>query len=173
MKIELVRPSVALQDSFLEALEEFQGEGLPWVLDLRIDGLRQDFAGFVHRELHKRTLWTKDVPVDETELWGVSDGIYLGRIAIRHALNADLRLMGGHIGYDVRPSWRGKGVATEMLRLAIPIAKEIGIKDALLTCNESNAPSIRVIEKNGGVLKETKPQFEGGPTKRYYWVSIN
>jgi hypothetical protein len=29
-----------------------------------------------------------------------------------------------------------------------------------------------VIEKNGGVLRETKPQFEGGPMKRYYWITL-
>jgi predicted acetyltransferase len=171
-EIKLVRPLVDFKDSFLEALVEFQREGLPWVMDLEVDSLRRDFKSFVHAELNKRTLWTKDTPVDETELWAILNDVYVGRISIRHKLNADLHIMGGHIGYDTRPSYRGRGIASSMLNLAIPIAKQLGIERALLTCNESNVPSIKIIEKNGGVLKETKSQFEGGPLKRYYWIML-
>lgn len=170
-KIQLARPSVDFKISCLEALAEFQSEGLPWVMDLKIEDLRHNFDAFVKAELNKRTIWTLDIPVDETELWAISDGDYVGRISIRHRLNADLRVMGGHIGYDVRPSFRGRGIASAMLRLALPVAKRLGIEEALLTCNESNLASIRVIEKNGGVLTESKPQFEGGPMKRYYRIS--
>ncbi len=171
-EIKLVRPSVEFKDSFLKALVEFQNEGLPWVMDLKVDELRRDFDRFVQAELNKRTLWTKDTPVDETELWAILNDVYVGRISIRHKLNADLHLMGGHIGYDTRPSYRERGIANAMLKLALPIAKQLGIKEALLTCNESNLPSIKVIEKNGGVLKETRLQFEGGPMKRYYWIQL-
>lgn len=171
--MRLVKPTVDLKESYLEALEEFQREGLAWVMDLKIDELRRDFPGFVASELRKKTLWTKDTPVDETELWAVKDAVFVGRVSIRHRLNTDLLTMGGHIGYDTRPSYRGQGIASAMLKMALPIAKRIGISSALLTCNETNVHSIRVIEKNGGVLVETKPQFEGGPLKRYYRIPLN
>lgn len=172
-KVILVKPTVALKESFLEGLQEFQHEKLPWLMDLNIEHLRKNFEEFVNSELTKRTLWTKDTPVNETELWGVMGGAYVGRISIRHNLNDDLRSMGGHIGYETRPAFRGQGIASSMLSQALPIAKQIGISAALLTCNDSNLASIRVIEKNGGVLKETKPQFEGGPLKRYYWIDLD
>ncbi|MES2964056.1 MAG: GNAT family N-acetyltransferase [Bdellovibrionota bacterium] len=170
--IRLVRPSIDLKESFLEALAEFQTEGLAWVMDLDINELRRNFPAFVASELTKRTRWTKDTPVEETELWAVMDGVYVGRISIRHRLNADLHVMGGHIGYDTRPTYRGRGIATRMLELALPIARDLGIREALLTCNDDNRASIKVIEKNGGILRETKPQLEGGPLKRYYLIPL-
>ncbi len=51
-------------------------------------------------------------------------------------------------------------------------AREFGISEVLLTCNDDNLHSIRVIEKNGGVLKDRKLQYEGGPMKRYYWIQL-
>lgn len=170
--VKLIKPTVTLKESFLNALKEFQDEKLPWVMHINIDELRNGFEEFVHGELNKKTCWTKDTPVDETELWAVLDGIYVGRISIRHKLNDDLQTMGGHIGYDTRPTYRGRGIASSMLKQALPIAKKLGITDALLTCNDSNVASIKIIEKNLGVLRETKPQYEGGPLKRYYWISL-
>lgn len=171
-EIKLVRPCVDYKESFLDGLIEFQNEGLPWMMHLKMDELRRDFNGFVQAMLKKRTLWTKDAPVDETELWAILDGVYVGEISIRHKLNADLRVVGGHIGYDTRPSYRGRGIASAMLKLMLPIAKQLGIEEVLITCNDSNVASIKVIEKNGGVLRETKPQFEGWPLKRYYWILV-
>jgi predicted acetyltransferase len=168
--VKLVRPTVSLQESFLEALVEFQEEKIAWLMDLKVDVLRRDFAKYVEAQGNKRTLWTKDTPVDETVLWADLKGIFVGQISIRHKLNADLQIMGGHIGYETRPTYRQHGIASSMLRQSLPIARSLGIQKALLTCNDDNGPSIKVIEKNGGVLEETKPQFEGGPLKRYYWI---
>jgi predicted acetyltransferase len=169
--LTLVRPTSRLKESFLEGLAEFQQEQLPWVMQHDIEALRADFDQFVRDQLGKKTLWTQDTPVDETELWAVLDGVYVGRISIRHKLNRDLEIVGGHIGYDTRPAYRGKGLASTMVALALPIAKSLGIDEVLVTCNDSNIASIRVIEKNGGRLRETKPQFEGGPLKRYYLIA--
>ena len=60
--------------------------------------------------------------------------------------------MGGHIGYDVRPSVRRRGYATLMLRLSLPVAHQLGIDPALITCDDTNVGSRRVIEANGGRL---------------------
>lgn len=166
--LRLVCPTADLKESYLAALREFQKEGLPWMVALDIEAIEKKFSAFVEAELRKKTFWTKDIPVLESEFWAVVGGEFAGRISIRHRLNDDLRFMGGHIGYDTRPSFRGRGVASEMLKQAKPLANAIGISEALLTCNDDNSASIRVIEKNGGVLLERKLQFEGGPMKRYY-----
>lgn len=168
--ITLVQPTTDLKESYIEGVQEFQKEGLLWFMDIKLDELQNNFEKYVEAQKNKKTLWTKDTPVDETELWAVSNKTYVGGISIRHKLNRDLQTMGGHIGYDTRPSYRKRGIASEMLRLALPIAKQLGIENALITCNDSNVASIKIIEKNGGVLKETKPQYEGGPLKRYYWI---
>ena len=93
--------------------------------------------------------------VPTTELWWV-DGEVLGRIAIRHRLTPGLLEVGGHIGYDVRPSARRRGHATEMLRQALLIAGLMGIRRALITCDVGNIGSRTVIERNGGVLEDER-----------------
>lgn len=99
-----------------------------------------------------------------TTLWYVEGSEYLGRLAIRHRLTRWLLELGGHIGYDVRPSARRKGYATDMLRDALPIAKQLGIEDVLVTCDVDNTASRRVIEKNGGRLEDER----GG--KLRFWI---
>lgn len=63
---------------------------------------------------------------------------------------------GGHIGYVVRPSARRQGRAGARLGAALPIARDLGIDPALLTCDDTNAASRRVIESNGGVLEDQR-----------------
>lgn len=103
--------------------------------------------------------------VPATELWWVDGDQFLGRIGIRHRLSPVLYEVGGHIGYDVRPSARRRGHATEMLRQALPIARGLGIDRALVTCDVDNIGSKTVIERNGGVLEDER---EG---KLRYWVA--
>jgi predicted acetyltransferase len=56
----------------------------------------------------------------------------VGRVSIRHALNSLLERLGGHIGYAVVPEFRRQGHATEILRQALPIAREkAGIRRVL------------------------------------------
>ena len=47
--------------------------------------------------------------VPATELWWVDGDEFLGRISIRHRLTPTLLEVGGHIGYDVRPTARRRG----------------------------------------------------------------
>lgn len=94
--------------------------------------------------------------VPSTTLWWVDGAEYLGRIAIRHRLTPALLEVGGHIGYDVRRSQRGRGHATAMLGAALPVAYELGIDPVLITCDEDNIASRTVIERNGGVLEDRR-----------------
>jgi predicted acetyltransferase len=99
-----------------------------------------------------------------TNLWWVDGEEYVGRMSIRHELNDWLRELGGHIGYDVRRSRRGEGHATAMLAAALPIAHDLGVDPALLTCDDDNVASRIVIERNGGVLEDQRKR------KLRYWV---
>jgi predicted acetyltransferase len=74
----------------------------------------------------------------------------LGRLAIRYRLTPALESVGGHIGYAVRPSARRQGHATAMPAAALALADSLGIAQVLITCDETNAASRRVIEANGG-----------------------
>jgi predicted acetyltransferase len=97
------------------------------------------------------------------------DGALVGRISIRHELNAFLAEVGGHIGYAVRPAHRHRGYATEILRQGLVIARAEGIENVLITCEEDNLGSIAVIERLGGILEDIRPDPDGSP-KRRYWI---
>jgi predicted acetyltransferase len=82
---------------------------------------------------------------------------FLGRISVRHRLDASLEKYGGHIGYVVRPGAQGRGHASALLRAILPIAYALGIDDALLTTSPANHASRRVIERSGGRLVRELP----------------
>ena len=81
------------------------------------------------------------------------DDKIVGMINIRLALNDFLRAEGGHIGYCVRPTERGKGYATAMLCEAIKRCRTIGMSDFLITCDKENHASSGVIKSCGGILE--------------------
>ncbi|MDQ0222057.1 GNAT family N-acetyltransferase [Streptococcus moroccensis] len=92
-------------------------------------------------------------------------GRALGFLHLRLRLNDSLLQKGGHIGYSIRPSERGKGYAKEQLRLGLLECPKKNIQKALITCSETNPASRATIVANGGVLEDVR---EG--TERY-WVS--
>src|SRR5215472_7211699 len=87
-----------------------------------------------------------------------TEGRILGEVFIRHRLSAALEQYGGHIGYQVRPSCRNRGVATAALRLALRKLAAIGIPRALITGSAANLASARVIEKCGALRIEDSHQ---------------
>ena len=69
----------------------------------------------------------------------------------------------GHIGYAVVPWKRGRGHATQALRLLLQEVSEQGLDHVTLTTDPDNLVSQRVIAANGGRLLErfTKPAALG------------
>ena len=98
------------------------------------------------------------------------DGNLVGRSSIRHTLNDYLFNVGGHIGYGVRPEYRGKGYAKEILQQSLLFIRGLGVDKALITCDDDNIASAKVIESQGGVL-ENLVQDEGRLIRRY-WVDL-
>jgi len=169
----LVLPTPDVQTSFLAAMDEFVAEGVhdsqtaAWIE--HSDPQWRSPAAFVQFTAAVVADRLEDTPRPErhvpcTTLWWVEGQEYLGRIAIRHRLNEFLAEVGGHIGYDVRPSARRRGHATAMLRAALPVAAGLGIDSALLTCDHDNLASQRVIEAAGGVFEDQRAH------KLRFWV---
>jgi predicted acetyltransferase len=145
----LATPDTQYHASFLAALAEYHEEPR-YVAALRAEEHLKDDG--------------RSTRVPQTNLWWVDDDEFLGRIAIRHRLNAGLRSVGGHMGYEIRPSVRHQGHATAMLAAALPLARAMGIDPALITCDVGNAISRRVIEANGG-------RYAGRDgTELHFWV---
>ncbi|KKP87491.1 MAG: hypothetical protein UR90_C0003G0008 [Parcubacteria group bacterium GW2011_GWC1_35_8] len=166
-KIELAKPSLEHRDSFFEAVREFEAEGKS--IYMHGEKPNDDF----NKVLEKIRNYEKGInlPADrvpQTELWLVEGNKFIGWVKIRHQLNENLLLQGGHIGYAIRPSERKKGYGTKILELALSVAKSLGIEKALLTCDDDNFGSGKIIEKNGGIL-ENKVDNDG-KLKRRYWI---
>jgi predicted acetyltransferase len=96
------------------------------------------------------------------------DGAVVGRSSIRFELNDHLLVQGGHIGYAVRPPYRRRGHATEILRQSVVVARASGVGRVLVTCDDDNLGSRKAIEANGGVL-ENVVDIDGVPLRRY-WI---
>lgn len=110
--------------------------------------------------------------VPDTSLFAFSNHEIVGRVAIRHRLNDFLLNIGGHIGYGVIPNFRNRGFATQLLSAGLNEAKRIGIHRVLVTCDDTNVASIKVIEKSGGVLENKIEAGPGLPLKRRYWIDL-
>jgi predicted acetyltransferase len=94
----------------------------------------------------------------------------LAMIDIRHELNDYLYRFGGHIGYSVRPSERKKGYATLILKKGLEKCKELGIDKVLVTCDEDNIGSAKVILNNNGV--EDYQEKENDGVVRRFWIKL-
>lgn len=103
------------------------------------------------------------------------DDVLVGIIDYRHPLTDFLRNFGGNIGYSIRPGERHKGYATEMLKLLLPICRDMGEDKLLLTCDKGNTFSSRTILKNGGILENEVADSVGlsktGVIQRY-WITL-
>lgn len=102
--------------------------------------------------------------VPQTIYWLYIDGYPSGYGKLRHYLNGKLLEHGGHIGYVIRPSCRNKGFGKLILRELLSRASEMNIDNVLLTCDEVNMPSRKIIEANKGLLTE----LSEGVCK--YWI---
>lgn len=97
-------------------------------------------------------------------------GTIVGRVSVRFALNEWLAAYGGHIGYGVRPAYRRRGHATEILRQSLVLARDGGVDRVLVTCDDDNAASAATIERCGGVLEDVVDQPGTTVPKRRYWI---
>jgi predicted acetyltransferase len=155
------------EDQARLAHEELAREGFPFLLDW---DPAQPWSHYVrllrrhHCGIDLRPGW-----VPGTFLAAVVGVDLVGRVSVRHTLNAYLAEVGGHIGYGVRPAYRGRGYATEILRQALIVARAEGVDRVLVTCDDTNAASAGAITRCGGVLEDVHVDAGGRPTRRY-WI---
>lgn len=87
-----------------------------------------------------------------------SDQRIVGMINIRLVLNERLKKYGGHIGYSIRPTERGKGYNKINLYLGLKICREYGIQTVFMDADKDNPASWKTMEALGGV--NTKEFFD-------------
>lgn len=139
--------------------------------------------GFVAGEPNRELLENKPegfaIITPQNEAWAsLIEEVYTNvRKVTRYAIKKDhinhpiLGTWGGHCGYSVRPSERGKGYAIEMLRLNVKNAKKRGSEKMLVTCDSDNTASEKTILANSGVFESTI-NVDGTEMKRY-WINVS
>jgi predicted acetyltransferase len=159
------------QAEFLAAAHEFDQEDL-----------EQEFAVEYHRAngfkdyVRLLNCWSKgtklpDNFVASTYLVAVVENKIVGRVSIRHELNDFLFRIGGHIGYAVIPSERGKGYATEILKQGLDVARKLDLTKVLITTDLDNFASQKVILKNSGKLEIAQKDLFPEDKLRY-WIDL-
>ena len=171
-RLALRELEVGDEAAFRMAVAEFAASDPDWEFAFQFDA-RTDFAEYVDC-LQRRRLGF-DLPdgwVPNTFLVGTVGARIVGRVSLRHELNDFLLSIGGHIGFGVVASERRRGYGTELLRQALPVAQALGLPRVLVTCDDTNQGSRKVIESCGGVLEDTRFRADGGVTRRY-WIALS
>lgn len=169
---ELRKPGPGDEDAFLDARCAMPAHDPTFLRDYRED---MTFAGFL-RLLESHRLG-HGLPADvapSSFLFAFDHGRIVGRASVRHQLVPPRGELAGHIGYAVLPALRNRGYATRILRQAVGFARdELGLLRVLVTCDEDNAASIRVVEKNHGVFADTYRDSALRRPKRRYWIDTS
>jgi predicted acetyltransferase len=165
--LRLAQPSAALLPAFQELAAEFVTEG-----DERYRAALDSPEAYLRRiKQYAAGINLPPGRVRETTFWAVSGEAVLAFSRLRHQLTPELTLIGGHIGYGVRPGARRGGVGTRLLALTLTEARRLGLDRVLITCDLGNIGSAQVIERNGGVREDVRvvPGYPE-PIVRY-WVA--
>ena len=164
-----LRPlGVSDEQQALEAHEELAQDGFEFLFEREQAAAWPVYCGRL--ESQRLGVGLPEGRVPATFLVAEAEGQIVGRVSIRHELNAYLEAVGGHIGYGVRPGFRRRGYATAIMRQSLAVASSIGLDRVLVTCDDDNLGSAKVIENCGGVLENLAAGRDGSVPKRRYWV---
>ena len=171
-KIILVKPDLSYADEIIKYKEESLKESplINGSAGLNRFSSIEDWL----EELNKRSC-EDTVPkglVPSSTYLGVreKDNYIVGMIDIRHYLNEYLTQVGGNIGYSVRKTQRNKGYAKQMLKLALEKCKELKIKKVLITCDEDNIASEKVILSANAKFEDIRCIDD--ENKKRFWIEL-
>ncbi|MFF0498856.1 GNAT family N-acetyltransferase [Nocardia aobensis] len=160
---ELIAPTTHLHDAWLDAHAEWGPGAHEDGFGLAPTDEVDSSAGF--------TAWVKRLTNDEdtTYQWIAEDNRVLGGIALRHSFD-DYVKWAGHIGFGIRPTARGRGLAAWALGRMLNQAQVLGMDRVLVVCAMHNIASAKTIERAGGIFEEVR-NTRHGPA-RHYWIKL-
>ena len=169
--LTLVEPSLTYKNPCLDAVREFHAAG-EYAVDAEQLGAKfEDLIARLAAAKEPANAPPGELPYED--FWLMDGDEWIGKLTLRTTINAKYLHAGGHIGYEIRPSKRRHGYGTILLRMGLEKACERGLYRVLLTCDETNIGSRKVIENNGGQL-ENAVQVEGQTAlKMRYWINLD
>ena len=171
-KIILVKPDLSYVDEIIKYKEESLAESplINGSAGLNRFSSIEDWLEELKKRSCEDTVPKGLVPSSTYLAVREKDNYIVGMIDIRHYLNEYLTQVGGHIGYGVRKTERNKGYAKQMLKLALEKCKELKIKKVLITCDEDNIASEKVILSANAKLEDIRNV--DGENKKRFWIDL-
>ncbi|WP_047046536.1 GNAT family N-acetyltransferase [Vibrio mexicanus] len=159
--MEVLEASPDLAPMLTSYARECLESGIPKYL-----GVEQSPEAYLS-DLVTRSKATSELPngyLPSTTYYCVSDSEILGAIRVRKGSNAHVENAIGHIGYETRPSARGKGVASYLLAW---VRDHVVTDSVIVTCSIDNPASQKVIENCGGEYLGIFTDESEGTVRRY------
>ncbi|VTX91903.1 GNAT family N-acetyltransferase [Fusobacterium periodonticum] len=171
-KIILVKPDLSYADEIIKYKEESLAESpiINGSAGLNRFSSIEDWLEELKKRSSEDTVPKGLVPSSTYLAVREKDNYIVGMIDIRHYLNKYLTQVGGNIGYGVRKTERNKGYAKQMLKLALEKCKELKIKKVLITCDEDNIASEKVILSANAKLEDIRNV--DGENKKRFWIDL-
>lgn len=150
-KLFLSEPSKKYEKSFKDYVENYKKINDEFYFSIYEKAL-ENFDEYIKKlKDNSQGINVADGWVPYSTFWLIDKEEVVGVIRVRHK---EIEYA-GHIGCDISPLKRGSGYGTEALRMSLKKAKDLGIKEAIVTCDVENKASKAIIEKNGGKFIET------------------
>lgn len=176
-KFYLEEPSIKRKNQAIEYIEEcieynsqLHGTG-------GLDKYCSNYEGWlqnINLLKNEKTCPTNYCPGYQYFLIRENDNKLVGMINLRYNLNEWMLENGGHIGYSVRPTERGKGYNKINLYLCLIKAKELKLDKVLLTASDDNPGSFKSILSLGGVLENKVIDYENeNMLMGRYWIDVD
>ncbi len=174
-KLVLITPKIEHSTAVAGFLAEFEAQkepdyhGFAWLEEYTS---YPDWLDFLEIAKDPEKCGKNRVPAETLFAWNYETKQIIGIVNIRYFLNDYLLQYGGHIGLSVRPQLRGLGYGSQILGLALQRCRELAIYQVLITCNQDNQASAKMIKNNGGVL-ENEVREERGMIIQRYWITLS
>ena len=171
-KIILIKPGLSYADEIIKYKEEalFEKAIINSSISLEKFSSVEGWLEELEMKSSENTIPEGLVPSTTYLAVREKDNYIVGMIDIRHYLNDFLKQFGGNIGYDVRKSERNKGYAKQMLKLTLEKCKDLKMKKVLITCDEDNIASEKVILSAGAKFEDIRSL--DGKNKKRFWIDL-
>ena len=146
-------PGITRKDDAIAYIKEFYEFGSDINGSGGLHRYLDDYEGWLDKleDDYARKPGEDKVPARTYFLIRESDDRIVGMINIRTALNERLRHFGGHMGYSIRPTERGKGYNKINLYLGLKVCDTHGIDTVFMDADLNNPASWKTMEALGGV----------------------
>lgn len=170
----LLRPTSEYASQIIEYRQEFldAGDSMDGTRPLRRFENPEEYIKICAEYEDPEKVPSHLVPATQFFFIRKSDNKLVGMIQVRHRFNDYLEKYAGNIGYSVRPSERRKGYAKEMLEMALPFCRKIGIDKVMITCIDGNIGSEKTILANGGTYESTIHEPNSDRNLKRFWITL-